>query len=202
MEGGTAIANTLFGEHNPSGKLPLTFPKQLQDSPAHKSERTYPGTDKNVVYEEELFVGYRHFDKENIEPLFPFGHGLSYTTFDYSELVLNQEELNCSDTLQLSLILTNTGNCFGEEVVQLYIADLQAPVGRPVQALKDFVKVGLEPGERRQIVFQLPASALAVYCPEEGRWLQQPGRFEARIGCSSRDILLSKLFSVNTDSKT
>jgi beta-glucosidase len=197
MEGGTAIANTLFGESNPAGKLPLTFPRKLSDSPAHNSERTYPGIDKNVVYGEELFVGYRHFDKFDIEPLFPFGHGLSYAHFEYTNLELAQEELAASETLQLTLTITNSGSCPGDEVVQLYIGDSDAVADRPEQALKDFRKVGLKAGESSAVEFQLPMSELAGYCPQQEQWTQQAGRFEIRVGSSSRDIRLRTHFTVS-----
>ncbi|MEH6584269.1 MAG: glycoside hydrolase family 3 C-terminal domain-containing protein, partial [Halioglobus sp.] len=136
MEGGTAIAKVLFGDSNPSGKLPLTFPRQLQDSPAHQSERSYPGDKKTVHYDEDIFVGYRHFDKQAIEPLFPFGHGLSYSEFDYDGLQLESERLVAGDTLRISMILNNASDRPGAEVVQLYISDQQADPDRPPQALK------------------------------------------------------------------
>lgn len=196
MEGGTAIANTLFGDHNPSGKLPVTFPKQLADSPAHKSPRTFPGVDKKVYYEEELFVGYRHFDKQTIEPLFPFGHGLSYTSFEYSQLQFKSDSLLHSDAVEVSLTVTNSGERYGQEVVQLYVADLQANEERPEQALKDFTKVGMDAGESRSITFSIPVSALDFYCPEGMCMRAAPGQHEVRIGSSSRDIRLSQQFSI------
>lgn len=188
MQGGTAIANTLFGERNPAGKLPLTFPRALEDSPAHKSERTYPGIDRNVVYEEDLLVGYRHFDKSGIEPLFPFGHGLSYTQFTYSDIQLSKSCLSVADTIMVSMRLTNNGAVAGAEVVQLYIADLQAAEDRPLMALKDFTRQHLEVGESVTVHFRLTAEDLAIFCQESGAWRTLEGNYRILLGSSSRDI--------------
>ncbi|MEH6588453.1 MAG: glycoside hydrolase family 3 C-terminal domain-containing protein [Halioglobus sp.] len=198
MEGGTAIANTLFGDNNPSGKLPVTFPQRLSDSPAHDSERTFPGVEKKVYYEEELFVGYRHFDKQAIEPLFPFGHGLSYTSFDYSQCQLTSSSLAPSETLEVTVTITNTGKCYGQEVVQLYVADLQADDDRPEQALKDFAKIGLEAGQSRSVMLKVPVTGLQFFCPRQGNMQIAKGRYEVRIGSSSRDIRLSEEFALTT----
>ena len=126
MEGGAAIARTLFGDSNPSGKLPVTFPRSLADSPAHASARTFPGDGHTVHYDEELMVGYRHFDKYDIEPLFPFGHGLSYTQFEYRDVQLSGERFLPEDTLTVSLTVKNAGAVAGTEVVQLYVANQQS----------------------------------------------------------------------------
>ena len=198
MEGGTAIARILFGDSNPSGKLPVTFPKQLEDSPAHQSERSYPGTREVVHYDEDIFVGYRHFDHHDIEPLFPFGHGLSYTEFEYSDLQLSAERLGADDTLTISIDLTNTGDHPGAEVVQLYIADLQAGVARPPQALKGFEKIQLEAGQSKRVILELPVSALAIFCPESNQWKLRDGSYAVRMGSSSRDIRLAQSFIVES----
>jgi beta-glucosidase len=196
MEGGTAIARVLFGDTNPSGKLPLTFPKQLSDSPAHQSERSYPGDKRTVHYEEELFVGYRHFDKHDIAPLFPFGHGLSYTAFEYSDLQVTGSSFTADDTLDISIKLTNMGGVAGAEVVQLYINDQQAGDDRPPQALKHFKKVYLEAGQVCQVRMQLPVSELKVFCPETNQWQLRAGGYLVRLGSSSRDIRLQQAISV------
>ena len=196
MEGGNAIARVLFGDTNPAGKLPLTFPKQLKDSPAHKSERSYPGDKRAVHYEEELFVGYRHFDKYEIEPLFPFGHGLSYTQFEYSDLQIHGATFTADDMLEVSMNLTNSGELAGAEVVQLYISDQQAGDDRPPQSLKNFAKIHLEPGQSRRVSMQLPIAELAVYCPETNLWQLRTRSYLVCLGSSSRDIRLQEEFVV------
>lgn len=196
MEGGTAIARTLFGDHNPCGKLPVTFPVSLSDCSAHASAATFPGDKRQVHYEEELFVGYRHYDKQGIEPLFPFGHGLSYTRFEYSDLVLDARALAPGQTLRISARLHNTGDVAGTEVVQLYVADLEAGKDRPEQALKGFARVSLEPGEMREFTIELPLSELAVFCPRAEAWKAQPGQYEIRLASSSRDIRLREHFTL------
>jgi beta-glucosidase len=200
MEGGKAIARTLFGDHNPCGKLPVTFPRALTDSPAHQSPRTFPGDREKVHYDEELLVGYRHFDKHKIEPLFPFGHGLSYTRFSYSGLKLGSSIVVSGDSLQVTLQLCNEGDMAGAEVVQLYLADLQAESDRPDQALKAFAKVLLQPGERREVSFTLGARDVAIFCPDSGAWRVREGNYEIRIGSSSRDIRLCHVIEI-TDQK-
>jgi beta-glucosidase len=190
MEGGTAIARTLFGDCNPGGKLPVTFPCQLSDSPAHLSQRTFPGDRKTVHYDEDLLVGYRHFDRNNIEPLFPFGHGLSYTNFQYSNLTVSSEELGGTDVLELSLTLSNTGEVAGSEVVQLYVADLEAPHDRPVQSLKAFSRVFVKSRESVQVVLKVAVSELQIYCQGRGGWILPGGKHLLRLGRSSRDIRL------------
>jgi beta-glucosidase len=188
MEGGTAIARALFGDLNPSGKLPVTFPRKLEDSPAHASSKSYPGDKQTVHYDEELLVGYRHFDRRGIEPLFPFGHGLSYTRFEYGELQLSGDSFAAEDTLSINMMLTNTGERAGAEVVQLYVADHQAEEDRPPQALKGFTKMYLEPGETAELHMELPLGDLAVFCPEANGWEVRPGRYSLYLGGSSRDI--------------
>lgn len=196
MEGGAAVAKVVFGDTNPSGKLPLTFPKQLQDSPAHQSERSYPGDKRAVHYEEELFVGYRYFDKREIEPLFPFGHGLSYTEFEYSDLQVYGSSFTEGDTLDVSMNLANVGGVAGAEVVQLYVSDQQAENDRPLHSLKNFKKVYLDSGESRRVSLQLPIAELANYCPETNQWRLRTGGYRVRLGSSSRDIRLQQEFFV------
>ena len=196
MEGGTAIARTVFGDVNPSGKLPVTFPRKLADSPAHPSARTFPGDGKRVYYDEELLVGYRHFDRNDIEPLFPFGHGLSYTEFEYRCLTLSELELSEQASVDVALELRNCGQVAGSEVVQLYVADPQATPDRPVQSLKSFVKVFLEAGASTQVTMRLSGHDLKVFCPEQGHWILPPGEKLLRIGSSSRDIRLEQAINV------
>jgi beta-glucosidase len=196
MEGGAAIARTLFGDVSPSGKLPLTFPKSLDDSPAHRSERTFPGDRRSVHYEEELFVGYRHFDKFNIEPLFPFGHGLSYTEFTYFDISVSDKNLSAGKPIEISMRLTNSGPVAGAEVVQLYIADLQAEEDRPAIALKGFAKQHLEAGKSVTVQFQLAAEDLAIFCPHSEAWQIREGNYRILLGSSSRDIRQQAEFCV------
>lgn len=191
MESGTAIANVLFGDVNPSGKLPLTFPRKLSDSPAHKSKRNYPGVEKQVYYDEGIYVGYRHFDKEQIEPLFPFGYGLSYTTFEYENLRLEREQFSKNDTVKVSVEITNTGNRLGKEIVQLYIQEVDCSVDRPPKELKQFTKVELKPDERKKVVLDLKISDFSFYDDSSHSWIAEPGIFNILIGSSSRNIRLN-----------
>lgn len=191
MEGGHAIAAVLFGEVNPSGKLPCTFPRRLADSPAHASgaARQFPGENGVVHYDEGLLVGYRWFDTKEVAPLFPFGHGLSYTTFVYAEPKVSSDPAD-SASLIVECSVTNTGGRAGAETVQVYVHDRVASVARAEQELRGFAKVHLAPGETRLVRVPLSPRALAFYDQVEGRWLAEAGDFEVRIGASSRDIRL------------
>ncbi|MBN2088293.1 glycoside hydrolase family 3 C-terminal domain-containing protein, partial [candidate division KSB1 bacterium] len=160
QEGGNALAEIIFGEVCPSGRLPLTFPKHWEDCPAYK---TYPGEKAFANYDEGIFVGYRFFDKKNIEPLFPFGHGLSFTQFSYSDLKITPVKINQNDTITVDLKVINTGKMAGEEVVQLYIRDVKASVDREVKALKGFSRIGLLPGESKIVKLQLNKNDLSFY---------------------------------------
>jgi len=187
MEGGNAIADVLFGDVNPSGKLPVTFPKRLSDSPAHRSARTFPGG-KEVQYEEGIFVGYRHFDTRGIEPRFSFGHGLSYTRFEFDNLRLSHTELCEGETLHVLIDVTNAGDRAGSEVVQLYLCDEQSRVERPSQELKGFQKMFLKPGETCTAHFELDKLDLAYFDEALRRWVVEAGGFRVLLGSSSRDI--------------
>jgi beta-glucosidase len=191
MEAGHAIANILFGDVNPSGKLPITFPKNLSDSPAHVSERTYPGDESlRVFYDEGIFVGYRHFDTKNIEPVFPFGHGLSYTKFTYGNLKLSKEKIAEDEKLTVAVDVTNSGDKIGAEVIQLYIQDINCSVERPFKELKGFKKVKLKPNEKITIKFQLTKEDLSFFDEKNNCWVAEKGQFNILIGSSSRDIRL------------
>ncbi|MFW9822066.1 MAG: glycoside hydrolase family 3 C-terminal domain-containing protein [Candidatus Thorarchaeota archaeon] len=195
MEAGNAIANILFGDVNPSGKLPITFPKHLSDSPAHVSERAFPGgADLKVFYDEGIFVGYRHFDTKNIEPLFPFGHGLSYTQFTYENLKLSKEKLGKDDTLIVSLDIRNSGKRFGMEIIQLYIRDVESSVERPLKELKRFKKIGLKSNEKSTVIFEINSADLSYYSDKIEKWIAEKGEFEILVGSSSRDIRLRGIF--------
>lgn len=194
MEGGHAIADVLFGDINPSGKLPVTFPRRLTDGPAHRAQRTYPGDGNTVYYDEGVFVGYRHFDEQGIEPLFPFGHGLSYTEFGYSDLQLDRDILSSGETLTVSLRLTNTGGTAGAEVVQLYLSDPEASLPRPPRELKAFCRTHLEPGESQRVTFTLCTRDLCFFDEASNRWQAEVGEFQVGVGASSRDIRLEQAF--------
>jgi beta-glucosidase len=183
QEGGNATANVLLGQVNPSGKLPVTFPKQLQDTPAFGN---YPGT-REVHYGEGIFVGYRHYDQRDIEPLFPFGHGLSYTTFEYGRITA-PAQAKIGEPVRLAVTVKNSGDTAGKEVVQVYVNDAQSSLIRPPKELKAFAKVLLQPGESQTIRFVLDRRAFALYDPYQKQWIVEPGQFEILVGSSSRDI--------------
>jgi beta-glucosidase len=179
----------LFGDVNPSGKLPVTFPKLLLDSPAHVSARTYPGNEK-VFYNEGIFVGYRHFDTRNIEPLFPFGYGLSYTKFTYDNLKISRDKVSGNETFNVILDITNSGERFGAEVVQLYLQDVACSVERPFKELKGFQKIKLEPNEKESIKFEIGKEDLSFFDEKDNCWKAEKGIFNILVGSSSRDIRL------------
>lgn len=185
--GGFGVAQVLFGAHNPSGKLTVTFPARLQDTPGFL---TYPGENGRHVYSEGLFVGYRYYDKRSIAPLFPFGFGLSYTRFAYANIAVREASVGIGDTIDVSFDLTNTGARAGKEVVQLY-ARVHAPrLSRPVRELKSFAKVSLEPGETRRITMSVPVRDLRYYDDAHGQWLLDSGVTTIEIASSSRDVEL------------
>ena len=187
MEGGNALARVLFGDVNPSGKLPCTFPKRLQDSPAH-ALKAYPGTNGTVTYTEGLLVGYRWFDTKEIEPLFPFGHGLSYTSFKYSGLKLVSAPNSAE--VEVEFQITNTGKRDGAEAAQIYVEPVKPSVTRPVKELKSFAKVTLKPGEKQTVSLRLDKNAFAFYDPAQKGWVAEKGDYKILVGSSSREILL------------
>jgi len=192
QEGGNAIADVLFGNADPSGKLPVTFVKQWKDSPAYGH---YPGENLQVDYAEGIYVGYRYFDKQKIEPLFPFGYGLSYTKFDYSDLKLAPNQPS-SGPVEVSLQVRNSGSRPGAEVVELYVHDGHSSVDRPVQELKGFKRVELAAGESKTVHFTLDRSSLAFYSTAKKAWVTEPGDFAVLVGSSSRDIRLKGSFTL------
>ncbi|MDX1503097.1 MAG: glycoside hydrolase family 3 C-terminal domain-containing protein [Thermoanaerobaculia bacterium] len=189
--GAGATADVLFGRVNPSGKLAETFPKRLEDTPAFLN---FPGENGNVIYGERIFVGYRWYDKRSIEPLFPFGHGLSYTTFEYSDLRLSAPAVTDREELTVSATITNVGEMAGKEVVQLYVSDLESSLQRPVRELKGFAKVSLQPGESKPVTLTLAARDFAFYDPRQKDWVAESGEFTVALAASSRDIRLSETF--------
>jgi beta-glucosidase len=191
QECGNAIADILFGDVNPSGKLPVSFPRELKDSPAF---RTYPGENLRTEYAEGMYVGYRYFDKKGIVPLFPFGFGLSYTKFEYSDLTVAPKTVDSNDKVQVTLKIRNTGKVAGAEVVQVYVRDLESSVDRPVKELKAFRKIFLKPAESQVVDFTLGGDSLSYYDPGTRSWVAEPGIFEVQIGSSSRAIRLKTSF--------
>ena len=183
MEGGHAIARVLAGDVNPSGRLTVTYPLRYEDNPTFLH---YPGA-REVRYGEGLYVGYRYYDRAEVAPCFPFGFGLSYTTFQYGKLRV-PAQARAGRPIPVAVTVRNTGKRAGQEVVQLYVSDSKASVPRPPQELKRFAKVQLEPGESTTVRFELDARALSFYDPVVARWVAEPGEFEVRVGSSSRDI--------------
>ena len=198
-EAGTALASVLLGDANPSGKLPFTFPARLEDVGAHTLGE-YPGNKEelahsknngdtiNEIYREDIFVGYRWADKEKIKPLFPFGHGLSYTTFAYGKPSANKKVMTADDTISFTINVKNTGTREGQEVIQLYVSDKKSSLPRPVKELKGFKKVKLAPGEEKAVTLTIDKKALSFFDDVKHEWMAEPGKFEAVIGTSSRDI--------------
>jgi beta-glucosidase len=193
QEAGNAIADLLFGDVNPSGKLPQTFPVRLEDNPSYLN---FPGENGKVLYGERLFVGYRYYDKKGVAPLFPFGFGLSYTTFEYGDVQLSASKIEPGETLAVSIDITNTGSHRGQEVVQLYVRDLQSRLHRPDKELKAFAKVALEPGERKTVTLPLARESLAYFDDRAHGWVAEAGTFEVLVGASSQDIRATALFDL------
>ena len=191
-EAGNAIASILVGDVNPSGKLPFTFPEKLEDVGAHQLG-DYPGRQRedgifDEKYNESIFVGYRWTDKQKIRPLFPFGHGLSYTTFAYGKATVNKKVMKIDEQIAITVPITNTGKRIGSEIVQLYISDLKSSLPRPVKELKGFSKIQLAPGETQEVTFLIDKQALSFFNDSRHEWVAEPGKFEAQIAASATDI--------------
>jgi beta-glucosidase len=189
LEGGNALAHVLFGDVDASGRLPCTFPKQLADSPAH-ALNAYPGANGVVTYTEGLLVGYRWFDAKQIEPLFPFGYGLSYTKFAYANLQLVQGSDPANPSVTVQFDLTNTGQRAGAEVPQVYVQQANPSLPRPPKELKGFTKVLLQPGQTQRVSIRLDRNAFAFYDPDKKGWVAEKGDFKILVGSSSRDTRL------------
>lgn len=194
-QAGHAIADVLFGKVNPSGKLPFTFPVKLEDNGAHAMGAYQPG-DLSVEYKEGLYVGYRWADKHDVEPLFPFGHGLSYTDFTYGKAKCRKTSVKAGAVVKVSVDVTNSGDVAGKEVVQLYIGDEESALERPVKELKGFRKVYLEPGQTKTVTFGITPDDLKYFDDVQHDWVLEPGRFTAYVGSSSRDIRTEVSFEV------
>lgn len=192
-EAGNSIADVIFGKVNPSGKLPMTFPVKLEDVAAH-AVGEYPGVkrqDEDIwdeKYSEGVLVGYRWHDTKKIKPLFPFGHGLSYTTFAYGKPRADRQGMTAGETLTITVPVTNTGDREGAEIVQLYVTDVKAPLQRPAKELKGFRKVRLAPGETREVTFTITPADLAYFDTDAHDWTTHPGKYQAHVASSSADI--------------
>ncbi|MFY9357997.1 MAG: glycoside hydrolase family 3 C-terminal domain-containing protein, partial [Defluviitoga tunisiensis] len=193
--GGGAVADILFGEVNPSGKLAETFPKKLSHNPSYLN---FPGEGNKVEYREGVFVGYRYYDKKEIEPLFPFGYGLSYTTFEYTDISVDKKEITDKETIEVKVKVKNTGKVKGKEIVQLYIRDVESKVNRPEKELKGFEKIELAPGEEKTVTFKLDKRSFAYYNTEIRDWYVESGEFEILVGKSSKEIELKETVKVNS----
>lgn len=208
-ESGHAIASVLAGDANPSGKLPFTFPVKLEDNSAHQLGE-YPGNKEelaqgkgkdqqnpiNIKYNEGIFVGYRWHDTKNIKPLFSFGHGLSYTTFEIGQAKADKTVITEDETITFTIPVKNTGKKAGAEVVQLYIRDVKSSLPRPLKELKGFEKIYLNPGEQKEVTITIDKSALSFFDPVKHDWVAEPGDFEALIGNSSDAIKTKIKFSL------
>ncbi|RJS62970.1 beta-glucosidase [Priestia filamentosa] len=192
---GGAVADVLFGNVNPSGKLAETFPQKLSHNPSHLN---FPGEGDKVEYKEGIFVGYRYYDKKEIQPLFPFGYGLSYTTFDYTTISVDKKELTDEESVDVHVTVKNIGKVAGKEVVQLYVRDVETSVIRPVRELKGFEKVALEPGEETIVTFTLDKRAFAYYNIQLKDWHVETGEYEILVGKSSTDIVLSEVVKIES----
>ena len=195
---GAAQVRLLFGLANPCGKLAETIPLKLQDNPSYLN---FPGDGQKVEYKEGVFVGYRYYDTKAMDVRFPFGHGLSYTTFQYSDMQLSCDQLADDDTLTVSLKVKNTGNMAGKEIVQLYVADQTKAANRPEKELKNFVKVYLEPGQEKAVTMTLDKRSFAWYNTQIHDWYAASGDYQILAAASSRDIRLSRTVRLSTDTK-
>jgi beta-glucosidase len=190
QEAGHAIADVLLGRAEPGGRLPQTFPTRLEDDPVHPEhpDRQYPGEAGHVEYREGLYIGYRHVDRAGLTPLFPFGFGLSYTTFELGEPQLRSDTLAPGDEIAVTIPVRNTGERAGQTVIQLYVRDVEARLDRPSKELKAFAKVTLQPGELQDVTLTLDMRALAYYDDTRQAWVADAGDFDLLIGTSSVDL--------------
>ena len=192
---GGAVADLLFGVANPCGKLAETFPKRLEDNPSYLN---FPGDSKKVEYREGIFVGYRYYEAKNIDVLFPFGYGLSYTTFDYTDISLDKNEMMDNEEVMVKVKVKNAGDMAGKEIVQLYVRDIESSVIRPAKELKGFEKVMLQPGEEKTVTFTLDKRAFAYYNEEIKDWYVEDGEFEILVGGSSQHTPLRTTITVKS----
>ena len=193
QEVGRVAVELIYGEKNPSGKLAETWPLRLEDTPSYLN---FPGVDGIVNYREDIFIGYRYYDKKKMNVQYPFGHGLSYTSFSYSDLKTDKITITDKETLHVSCKIKNTGICAGKEIVQLYVKDVESSVERPVRELKGFAKIYLNPGEEKEVEFTLDKRSFSYYETLISDWFVESGEFVIELGASSRDIRLSQSIQV------
>jgi beta-glucosidase len=196
--GAGAVADVLFGKVNPSGKLAETFPVKLEDTPSFLN---FPGEQGDVLYGERIFVGYRYYDVKKIEPLFPFGFGLSYTTFEYSNMKVSSKSVTDLDELTVTVSVKNTGAIKGKEVVQLYVTDADCSLQRPEKELKKFAKVELEPGQTKEVSFKLNSRDFSFYDGRRSMWIAESGEFTISVGASSRNLKLQETIVLTSTQK-
>jgi beta-glucosidase len=189
QEGGRALAQILFGDYAPSGKLPATFERKWEDNPSYHSYFPQKG-DKHVEYSEGIFVGYRGYDKNKVAPQFPFGFGLSYTTFGYSDLRIEPSEKSRGEMVEVSFQVENTGDREGAEIAEVYVGNPQNGPQRPVKELRGFVKMNLKPGEKKRVNVRLDQRAFSYYDADKHAWYAPPGEYGVLVGSSSADIRL------------
>lgn len=199
QECGHAIADVLFGAAEPGGRLPQTFPQRLADDPTHGRALHYPGVNGRVVYDEGVFIGYRHAERAGLKPLFAFGHGLSYTRFEHGALRVSSDTLAPGGSVQVALDVKNSGARRGQEVVQLYVNDRRSTVERPVQELKAFAKLDLAAGESRSLQLTLDMRSFAYFDETRAAWVAEAGEFEIRVGASSQDIRQRATVTLSSD---
>lgn len=193
--GAGAVADVLFGDVNPSGKIAITFPKKIEDSPGYLN---FPGENGTHLYAEGIFVGYRYYEKKKITPTFPFGYGMSYTQFQYSDLSLDKQSMTNEETLKVTLTVKNTGKLAGKEVVQLYVAPHGSKLKRPEKELKEFTKVHLEPGESKEVTFELSERDFAYYDDVYAEWIVDSGEYSILVGASSADLRLESSIDITS----
>ena len=197
-EAGTALADILFGDVNPSGKLPFTIPAKLNDSPAHALD-AFPGTPNEVVYKEGIFVGYRWFDSRQIKPMYSFGYGLSYTQFSYSDAATDRETYEENDKIKATVTVKNTGDRPGKEIVQLYAQHENSSVERAEKELKGFAKVHVEAGEAVTVNIDLDVKELAYFDEQQMSWVVEPGKYRLLFATSSDNILATTTINISRE---
>jgi beta-glucosidase len=202
--GNIAVAEILSGKVDPSGKLPISIERKFEDSPGYgyipagwqlytgKTDDQFTHDEFDINYKEGIFVGYRWYEHQNIKPLFPFGYGLSYTTFEYGNMHVSTNKLSMQDKAEVSFTVRNTGKIEGSETAQLYIQDMKSSISRPVKELKGFKKINLKPGESGTVTIVLSDRDFSFWSPDLKKWVAEPGKFTIQVGSSSDKIFLKE----------